>query len=78
VAVDVIVDVNVNVDVNAPVIVIALVNGNANVGVIDAMAGVADAVNDAQRMGDRRPARLARVAERIVAMPTSSSILVRP
>ena len=29
--------VNANVDVIAPVIVIALVNGNANVGVIDAI-----------------------------------------
>jgi hypothetical protein len=35
----------------APVIVIALVNGNANVGVIEAMAGVIAAVNDAHRAG---------------------------
>jgi hypothetical protein len=50
------------------VIVIALVNGNANVGVIDAIVGLADTVNDAQRVG--RPERYTRgteLLERVVA-----------
>jgi hypothetical protein len=61
------VNVNVDVDVIAPVIVIvpvdviALVNGNANVGVIDAIVNVTDTVNDAQRVG--RPERYARGTE---------------